>query len=122
MKCVGANAGDALHLFQWEVLFDNYDILKPKQNVEIGRTFRDMLLRTAQGQMAELALRDSYDLTETDVLYIMDGKTGYYTFAGPMRLGSLVTCRLTPRQRNRKMHSGQKRVEGMGRKTSLDRI
>lgn len=64
------NAGDTLHLIQWGVLFDNYEVLKPKQTIEIGRDFRDMLLRTAQGQTAELALRDSYDLTETDVLYI----------------------------------------------------
>ena len=42
------------------------------------------------GQTAEMTFRESFNLTEEDVYYILDGKTGYYTIAGPIRLGAII--------------------------------
>lgn len=84
------NAGDALHIIMWHALNENVRILDPGRTQRICDEFQNMLLRTAVGQTAEMAARESYDLTEEDVYYILDGKTGYYTIAGPMRLGAMV--------------------------------
>lgn len=85
------NAGDALHMIQWRALYDNLDLLGDSEKVRnIFEEFYDMLMRTCLGQTAEMTKRDSYDITDDDVNYILDGKTGYYTIAGPMRLGAII--------------------------------
>ena len=54
--------------------------------------FYKMLSRTALGQTAELFYihLNKFDLKYEDIYYILDGKTSYYTIAGPMRLGAIL--------------------------------
>lgn len=78
------NAGDGLHVLMWEMLLDS-----PK---EIQKEFLVMLRRTILGQTIELkwAKDNRSDLKEEDVMLILESKTGYYTIAGPMRLGAIM--------------------------------
>ncbi|MFW9779256.1 MAG: polyprenyl synthetase family protein [Candidatus Heimdallarchaeota archaeon] len=84
------NAGDGLHVMMWGILARNLEILTPETCRLVWQEFYDMMLRTVVGQTADLTLRDSKDLTIDDIYYIMDGKTGYYTIGGPMRLGAII--------------------------------
>lgn len=77
------NAGDGLHVLMWEMLLDS-----PK---EIQREFLTMLKRTVLGQTIELKwARDNQEVKQDDVILILESKTGYYTIAGPMRLGAIL--------------------------------
>ncbi|MHA2298616.1 MAG: polyprenyl synthetase family protein [Candidatus Hodarchaeales archaeon] len=84
------NAGDGLHVMMWRILSKNLERLDIEKCSLIWDEFYDMLIRTVVGQTADLTLRDSLDLTIEDIYYILDGKTGYYTIAGPMRLGAVI--------------------------------
>ena len=84
------NAGDALHMIMWKALNDNFKILDLAKANAVFDEFYMMLMRTCVGQTAEMDWRDSYSLTEQEVNYILDGKTGYYTIAGPIRLGAII--------------------------------
>ena len=79
------NAGDALHVLMWQVLGQNFS---PK----IFQEFFTMLNRTILGQTIEIKwTKDNrFDLSEEDILLILESKTGYYTIAGPMRLGAIL--------------------------------
>lgn len=79
------NAGDALHMVMWKIVFD---VNLPKFTQEFYR----MLTRTALGQMTEIAWTKSnkLDFTDEDWFFICDGKTSYYTIAGPLRLGAIL--------------------------------
>ena len=86
------NAGDALHTLMWQVLSKNYSILDPKIAQKIQDEFFYMLNRTILGQTIEIKWTQDnrFDLTEEDILLILESKTGYYTIAGPMRLGAIL--------------------------------
>ena len=84
------NAGDALHMVMWKVLNENMQLFDIGTANAIFDEFYMMLMRTCVGQTAEMDWRTSFTLTENEVNYILDGKTGYYTIAGPMRLGALL--------------------------------
>ena len=84
------NAGDALHMVMWRALYDNLNLLDHDTAKLVMDEFYMMLMRTCVGQTAEMDWRNSYELTENEVNYILDGKTGYYTIAGPMRLGAIL--------------------------------
>jgi len=86
------NAGDALHLLMWEVLSKNFSILDIKTTENIYKEFFMMLNRTVFGQGTEIkwATENRFDLTEEDNFLILESKTGYYTIAGPMRLGAIL--------------------------------
>lgn len=84
------NAGDGLHIMMWGVLSRNLEYLNKDLCLLIWKEFYDMMLRTVVGQVADLTLQNSLDLTLDDIYYIMDGKTGYYTIGGPMRLGAVI--------------------------------
>ncbi len=86
------NAGDSLHLIMWRMLRDNFDILDNETALRIMDEFYAMLQRTTLGQTAEMLWiqQRRYDLTEDDAYYIIDGKTSYYSLAGPMRLGAIL--------------------------------
>ena len=86
------NAGDALHALMWQVLSKNYSILDPKIAQKIQDEFFCMLNRTILGQTIEIKWTQDnrFDLTEEDILLILESKTGYYTIAGPMRLGAIL--------------------------------
>ncbi|MFW9855134.1 MAG: polyprenyl synthetase family protein [Candidatus Thorarchaeota archaeon] len=84
------NAGDGLHVMMWGLLGRNLEVLNPNICRMVFQEFYNMMLRTVVGQAADLTLRNSTDLTIDDIYYIMDGKTGYYTIGGPMRLGAII--------------------------------
>ncbi|MHA1169163.1 MAG: polyprenyl synthetase family protein [Candidatus Hodarchaeales archaeon] len=84
------NAGDALHIMMWRMLSLNSKHLDAEKCNTIWNEFYEMLIRTVVGQTADITLRDSLDISLEDVFYIIDGKTGYYTVAGPMRLGAVI--------------------------------
>ena len=86
------NAGDALHVLMWQVLAQNFSLLPLKVAQKIHQEFFIMLSRTILGQTIEIKwIEDNrFDLTESDVLLISESKTGYYTIAGPMRLGAIL--------------------------------
>lgn len=86
------NAGDALHNLTWSILSQNYSILDKKVAQNINQEFFTMINRTILGQTIEIKWTEEnrYDLTEEDILLILESKTGYYTIAGPMRLGAIL--------------------------------
>jgi geranylgeranyl diphosphate synthase type II len=78
------NAGDALHIIMWKMISD---INNPK----IAQEFYTMILRTALGQAVEQIWTNSKKKQDQDnFIYIIDSKAGYYTIAGPMRLGAVL--------------------------------
>ena len=86
------NAGDALHLLMWQVLLKNFSILDIKTTEKIYQEFFFMLNRTILGQGIELkwSIENRFDLSEEDNFLILESKTGFYTIAGPMRLGAIL--------------------------------
>ncbi len=94
-NALAINAGDALHVLMWKMLRANFDLLGQNKALRIQDEFFRMLPRVILGQTADIVQGQSEkcDLTEEDVNYIMDGKTGYYTVAGPLRLGAILACK-----------------------------
>lgn len=86
------NAGDALHVLMWQVLSKNFLTLDKNIAQKIQDEFFTMISRTLLGQTIEIkwTQENRFDLTEEDVLLILESKTGYYTIAGPMRLGAIL--------------------------------
>lgn len=91
-KELAINAGDALHVLMWKILRDNEKIVGIPKTFEILDEFDRILQRTVLGQTIEI--KWTYDnktnLSDEDILLILESKTGYYTIAGPMRLGALL--------------------------------
>jgi geranylgeranyl diphosphate synthase type II len=79
------NAGDALQVVMWKMVGDT-------NNKKIVDEFYQILNRTTFGQTIEIKWNqeNKLDITDEDVLLIMESKTGYYTIAGPMRLGAIL--------------------------------
>lgn len=86
------NAGDYLHILMWNILADNHHSLGPEKTFLIQKEFVRILSRTALGQTIEIKwIRDNkLDFTDEDWFQICDGKTSYYTVAGPMLLGATI--------------------------------
>jgi len=86
------NAGDGLHVLMWKMLLDNLKIVGEKKGRQIMDEFYQMLNRTVLGQSVEIkwTQEGKIDLTDEDILFILESKTGYYTIAGPMRLGAIL--------------------------------
>ncbi len=86
------NAGDGLHVVMSKMLSDNFKIIGPKLSYQIQQEFFTMLSRTVLGQTAEIkwTQENNLNLTEKDILFILESKTAYYTIAGPMRLGAIL--------------------------------
>ena len=91
-KELAINAGDGLQTLMWRVINDNYEKLPLKTAKEIADEFYWMLDRTILGQTIEIKwLQDNrLDLSDEDILLILESKTGYYTIGGPMRLGGIL--------------------------------
>ena len=91
-KELAINAGDALHILMWKILWDNWRVLGKKKAAEIAEEFFRMLSRTTLGQTIEIywTKENKTDLTDEDILFILESKTAYYTIAGPMRLGAIL--------------------------------
>lgn len=89
---IAVNAGDALHVLMWKVLYDNTKILGQKSTSRLFDEFYQMLSRATLGQTVEIKWtnENKIDLEDKDFFFIVDGKTVYYTIAGPMRLGAII--------------------------------
>jgi geranylgeranyl diphosphate synthase type II len=98
-KELAINAGDALQVIMWKMLWDNRKVLGEKKAAEIAAEFYQMITRTILGQTVEIkwTQEKNRNLTDEDIFFILDGKTVYYTIAGPMRLGAILTG-ATPKQ------------------------
>jgi geranylgeranyl diphosphate synthase, type II len=79
------NAGDALHMIMWKIISD-------QNSKAITEEFFKILSRTALGQGVEQIWTNEGGKTIEDDKYffVADGKSGYYSIAGPMRLGAIV--------------------------------
>ncbi len=86
------NAGDALHIIMWNCLSENIDLLGTQKTSNILKEFHLILARTALGQGVEInwARSENFNFNDNDWFFIADGKTSYYTIAGPMRLGAII--------------------------------
>jgi len=86
------NAGDALHILMWKILADNFPLVGYKKALAVEDEFYRMLGRTALGQTVEIkwTQENRLDLKDSDIFFILDGETSYYTIAGPMRLGAIL--------------------------------
>jgi len=91
-KELAINAGDGLHVLMWQVLKDNLEVVGNKLGKKIIDEFVTMLSRTVFGQTVEIkwTQENKQDMTDKDVLLILESKTAYYTIAGPMRLGAIL--------------------------------
>lgn len=91
-KELAINAGDALQVLMWKALVKNFSDLDIETSKKIFDEFIQMLNRTVFGQTVEIKWTKDYkkDLTEDDIFLILESKTGYYTIAGPMRLGAIL--------------------------------
>lgn len=79
------NTGDALHIIMWKMV---NDINSPKITTE----FYKMLLRTTLGQGVEQVWTNSKrKLTDDEYFFVADSKSAYYSIAGPMRLGAILS-------------------------------
>lgn len=91
-KELAVNAGNALHEVMWKVILDNNKLLGKKKANEIGQEFYRMLMRTILGQAVEIkwTRENNLKFTEADYFFVVDGKTSYYSIAGPLRLGAII--------------------------------
>lgn len=89
---LAVNAGDTLQIIMWKTLTDNKDVLGGKKTFVLTDEFYRMLKRTADGQAIEIMWSKGKrtNLADEDWFFIADGKTAYYTIAGPMRLGAII--------------------------------
>lgn len=89
---VAVNAGDHLHVIMWKILADNISILGEEKTSRLIDEFYRILSRTVIGQTVEIRWTKSgkFNLTDKEWFFIADGKTSYYTIAGPMRLGAII--------------------------------
>lgn len=79
------NAGDALHVYMWQVVYSS----GVKGATE---TFLEMIHRTAEGQHMDLSfVQDKrWDVSTEDYLQLVRLKTAYYTVVCPLVLGALA--------------------------------
>lgn len=79
------NSGDSLQILMWKAVYD-------VGSDNIYHEFVKMLSRTVTGQaIEEMWKRDkSFKLTKESYFVVADSKSGYYSIAGPMRLGAIA--------------------------------
>jgi len=96
---LAVNGTDSLHIIMWKILKDNEKILGPQKTFAIMDEFYQMLSRTILGQTVEIkwTQENKGNLNDEDIFFILEGKTVYYTIAGPMRLGAILAG-ATPKQ------------------------
>jgi geranylgeranyl pyrophosphate synthase len=79
------NAGDALHMIMWKIVSD-------QDSKAVTEEFFKILSRTALGQGVEQIWTNGggKKIEDDKYFFVADGKSGYYSIAGPMRLGAIV--------------------------------
>ncbi len=85
--------GDALQTITYKILSDNYLILSPQKTYEVFDEMYRIISRTCEGQSIEaMWTKDKrFDISEEDYFFAVDGKTCFYSIAGPMRLGAIIS-------------------------------
>jgi geranylgeranyl diphosphate synthase type II len=86
------NAGDALHIIMWKMLRDNEQVLGQEKTFKIMDEMNNMLMRTTLGQSVEIKWieENKLGLSDEDLLFVVGGKTVYYSICGPLRLGGII--------------------------------
>ena len=87
------NAGDALHVYMWQVVHQSG---VPGAFEE----FLEMIKHTAEGQHIDLGWVEAnrWDITQADYLELVRRKTARYTVVSPLKLGALAAgCKPDPR-------------------------
>ncbi|MFO7546828.1 MAG: polyprenyl synthetase family protein [Trueperaceae bacterium] len=86
---VAINVGDAMHVYMWSLLLSLPD-RPPLARAAAWHEFRDMILRTAEGQHLDLTWVEGqrFDVGEAAYLRMVTRKTAYYTVVAPLRLGA----------------------------------
>lgn len=107
-KELAVNAGDGIHVLMWTLLQANKDIIGVDKTFAVMAEFSRMLDRTVVGQTIEIkwTQENKKDLSDEDILLILESKTGYYTVAGPMRQGAIIAG-ATPDQLEKIYHFGK---------------
>ena len=79
------NAGDALHVYMWQVVYE-------AQVPGAFEEFLTMIHRTAEGQHMDLGWVEArrWDITQADYLELVQRKTAFYTVVSPLRLGAFA--------------------------------
>lgn len=90
---LAVNAGDTLHIIMWKIIWDACKELDGERANLILNEFYMMLMRTALGQTVEIEWTkiNKLSFSDEDWFFVADGKTSYYTIAGPMRLGAILS-------------------------------
>lgn len=92
------NVGDTLQTIMWKVFFDSLKIFEVKKFRQIFNEFYSILMRTELGQTVENKWSSEVnDFSDQDWYFLADGKTGFYSLAGPLRLGAIIAG-TTPKQ------------------------
>jgi geranylgeranyl diphosphate synthase type II len=107
-KELAVNVGDGLQVLMWTMLQNNRGFIGDQKTFEIMAEFSRMCNRTVLGQTIEIKWTqiNKKDMTDEDVLLILESKTGYYTVAGPMREGAIIAG-ATPDQLEKIYHYGK---------------
>jgi geranylgeranyl diphosphate synthase type II len=86
------NAGDALHMIMWKMLFDNVNVLGLQKTKKLFNLMEDILLYTCEGQYLDISWTHygSVYVTEEEYYKMIDAKAGAYTVYGPIQLGAVV--------------------------------
>ena len=86
------NASDTLQTIMWKIMFDNLYILGESKTKELVDEFYKILIRTELGQTAEIKwfTENKLDFKDEDWYFIGASKSGYYSIAGPIRLGAII--------------------------------
>ena len=86
------NAGDALHARMWGSLLQNTCELGAEKSLRVLEEFSRIVNATTEGQHIELGwvVSKSWAVDEADYFAMVSRKTGWYTVAGPCRLGAIV--------------------------------
>ena len=89
------NAGDALTVLSQAPLLGNVATLGPQLALDVMGEFHHLALRTIEGQALELIWRRDArtDLTPSDYLTLVLGKTCWYSTIHPLRIGALIGTR-----------------------------
>jgi geranylgeranyl diphosphate synthase type II len=76
----------------WKAVFDNISLLGPQKTKDLADEFYRILSRTTQGQAVEIRWmqENNTKLSDNDWFFIADGKSAYYSVAGPARLGAII--------------------------------
>lgn len=78
------NASDALETIMWKMIIDIKD-------AKITDEFYRILMRTILGQAVEQIWTNKKEkLTDDKYFFVADGKSAYYSIAGPIRLGAIL--------------------------------